>query len=178
MLEESRTYSRSSLPQVPGLVSFHRKPRGDDCSGLGTFKFYLTSNASCLFLVSFWLLGGVSGAMARTFVLTALLLLNTALALADPISGKILIGAVPIVTNDEFLKTWKPTFEDYLSETVGRALTPQAQFELVLFSLESIFDAVKESRIDFLFVNPSLFSCLEIEYSGIFSFISFSNFNC
>jgi hypothetical protein len=81
---------------------------------------------------------------------------------------KVLVGVVPVTSDADFLTTWRSTFEDYLTDTVGRELNPRARFEIVLLSLTSVFDAVNESSIDFLFVNPSLFSCLEIEYSGIF----------
>jgi hypothetical protein len=84
------------------------------------------------------------------------------------INRKLLIGVVPVTSDVEFLKIWRSTFEDYLSDTAGRDLDPEARFEIVLLSLTSVFDAVKKNSIDFLFVNPSLFSCLEIEYSGIF----------
>ncbi len=81
---------------------------------------------------------------------------------------KLLIGVVPVTSDNDFLSTWRTTFEDYLSDTAGRDLDPNARFEIVLLTLTSVFDAVNQNSIDFLFVNPSLFSCLEIEYSGIF----------
>ncbi len=79
------------------------------------------------------------------------------------------IGAVPITSDTAFLSAWKPTFEDYLSDTVGQFFVPPARFEIVLLTLTSVFDAVKEKSIEFVFVNPSLFSCLESEFSGISS---------
>jgi hypothetical protein len=85
-----------------------------------------------------------------------------------PRSAPETIGVVPVTSDAEFLKTWRSTFEDYLSDTAGREMDPEARFEIVLLSLTSVFDAVNQSSIDFLFINPSLFSCLEIEYSGIF----------
>ena len=81
--------------------------------------------------------------------------------------GVVVVGGVPLGTSENFLSLWKPTFEKYLTDTVGSNRSPPLQFSLVPVSLTSIFDAVETGKLDFVYANPSLYSCLEAEYSGI-----------
>ncbi len=78
---------------------------------------------------------------------------------------------VGVVSTGEFSEArlqevWGPTFETYLTESVGRRLDPPRNFSLVLMSIHVAFEMVDEKSIDFIFATPSIFSCLEMENSG------------
>jgi hypothetical protein len=81
-------------------------------------------------------------------------------------SRTIKIGGVPLGSSDTFLSIWRPTFEDYLTNTVGSKQTPQVEFSLVAISLNSAFDKIENGELDFVYANPSLHSCLEAEFGG------------
>ena len=78
---------------------------------------------------------------------------------------------VGVVSTGEFSEAklqaeWGPTFETYLTESVGRQLVPPRNFSLVLLSIQGAFELVDQKAIDFIFATPSIFSCLELENSG------------
>jgi hypothetical protein len=90
-------------------------------------------------------------------------------------SGSYLNGSniiVGVVSTGEFSeeslqKDWGPTFEAFLTESVGRRLTPPRNFSLVLMTIPMTFAMVENKSIDFIFSTPSVFSCLETENSGM-----------
>ena len=94
------------------------------------------------------------------------LLTAGALASSIPKDGVILVGGVPIESNAAFLSSWQLTFESYLTDVVGKKYSPPLQFSLVLLNLTSAFDILQASKVHFVFANPSLYSCLEAEFSG------------
>lgn len=79
-------------------------------------------------------------------------------------SATILIGGIPLSSETEFLDRWRPTFEQFLQDTVGQTFSPPLVFQLVPLTQKSVFKAVEKGTVDFLFVNPSLASCLEAEF--------------
>ena len=81
--------------------------------------------------------------------------------------GAIVIGGVPLGSDDAFLTAWRPTFEQYLSNTVGRQYNPPVNFTLVALTLSTAFSSIEAGIVDFVFANPSLYSCLAERYSGI-----------
>jgi hypothetical protein len=91
-------------------------------------------------------------------------------------SGTYLNGSdivVGIVSTGEFSgssldEDWGPTFSTYLTETVGRFMTPPRNFSMYLMTIPMTFKMVEEKAIDFIFTTPSVFSCLESENAGIF----------
>ncbi|GAB5372547.1 hypothetical protein AAMO2058_001674900 [Amorphochlora amoebiformis] len=56
------------------------------------------------------------------------------------------------------------TFVEYLTQTVSPQFTIPLKFELVILNTTSMFKAVEGKTIDFLFVDPSTFACLEAEF--------------
>ncbi len=78
----------------------------------------------------------------------------------------VVIGGVPLGSSSSFLKSWKPTFERYLLDTVGQAYDPPLNFSLIPLTLSNAFEMVKGGKVHFVYSNPSLYSCLESEYSG------------
>ena len=89
--------------------------------------------------------------------------------MVSSISGSelVIIGGVPLGSSSDFLKLWQPTFEAYLSETVGIKYSPPLRFSLIVLTLSNAFDMVEAGKVNFVYSNPSLFSCLQSEYSGI-----------
>jgi hypothetical protein len=81
-------------------------------------------------------------------------------------SLRILVGAVPLSSAEEFFHAWRPTFETLLTEKVRKRLNTQISFSLVMLNLSSVFDAVANKEVDFVFANPSIYSCLDIEFTG------------
>jgi hypothetical protein len=79
----------------------------------------------------------------------------------------IIIGGVPLGSSSSFLKLWKPTFERYLFDTVGQQYDPPLNFSLIPLTLSNAFQMVDDGNVHFIYSNPSLYSCLEYEYSGL-----------
>jgi hypothetical protein len=95
---------------------------------------------------------------------------------------------VGVVSTGEFSaaslkQDWGPTFEAFLSESVGRLLSPPRNFSVVLMTIPMTFAMVEDKSIDLIFSTPSVFSCLETENSGtqmknvscVMTFIEFFN---
>jgi hypothetical protein len=90
------------------------------------------------------------------------------------VSGSYLNGTdiiVGVVSTGEFSEStvreeWGPTFETFLSESVGKFLDPPRNFSIVLMNIPMTFHNVYEKSIDFIFSTPSVFSCLETENAG------------
>ena len=72
------------------------------------------------------------------------------------------IGVVPSASPTEFYSQWSPTFEVYLTETLGQNLT----FRIQMLNITSVFDALSKDSVDFIFASSSLYSCLDLESSG------------
>jgi hypothetical protein len=100
----------------------------------------------------------------RGMMIIFMLCLSVANAANAPI--QFVVGAVPTTSELEFSMAWRPTFEKYLSEEVGKRFNRPVSFSLVVLNVSYAFDAVSEGKIDFIFANPSLYSCLDAEFSG------------
>lgn len=61
---------------------------------------------------------------------------------------------------------WTPTIE-YLQLAVGSKFDPPLQFEIVPLPFANIFDAIRTATVDFFYVNPSMFSCMESELQAV-----------
>jgi hypothetical protein len=80
----------------------------------------------------------------------------------------IIIGAVPIGSNEAFSTAWKPTFENYLTDTVGVKYNPPLNFTFVSLTTTALFDMAGSGNVDFIYSNPSVYACLESEYAGTY----------
>lgn len=82
---------------------------------------------------------------------------------------------------EEDLASYNETFATYLTATAGRRFDPPLEFELVAVGYEDLFAAVEEveehhrpssssqsqkedEQVDFIFANPSSYSCIGVEY--------------
>ncbi|CAN0538176.1 unnamed protein product, partial [Scytosiphon promiscuus] len=63
--------------------------------------------------------------------------------------------------SEAFLAAFEPTFSAYLNDTVG-AVYPGIGFVAIPLSFDDVWTAVSSGSIDFLFVNPSTASCMEM----------------
>jgi hypothetical protein len=79
----------------------------------------------------------------------------------------IVVGGVPLGSSSSFVLSWKPTFEKYLFDTVGLKYDPPLNFSLIPLTLSNSFQMIDEGKVHFIYSNPSLYSCLETEYSGV-----------
>lgn len=58
------------------------------------------------------------------------------------------------------------TFVDYLTATVGQRYDPPISFELKPLNFISLFADTQAANVDFIYVNPSAFSCIESEFTA------------
>ncbi|GAB5363215.1 hypothetical protein AAMO2058_000864500 [Amorphochlora amoebiformis] len=74
------------------------------------------------------------------------------------------IGGLAIRGGKEFIEHFKPTFVDFLTERVSPLFSHPITFEIIPYNFSSIYTAVENKEVDFIFINPSIFSCMETEY--------------
>jgi len=63
------------------------------------------------------------------------------------------------------------TYGDYLTATAGNRFDPPITFEMEPLNFITLFTDVEEDNIDFFYVNPSAYSCIESQY-GAHSLVS------
>ena len=80
----------------------------------------------------------------------------------------LIVGVVTTgdITHKTVQERWAPTFEVFLTDSVGKTLNPPRNFSVVLLDIETAFQMVNQKAIDFLFSTPSYFACVESENSG------------
>lgn len=74
------------------------------------------------------------------------------------------VGVLANRGDDTAYAEFNATFADYLTKTAGRRFDPPIRFSMQPLSFGNIFEEHKE--VDFIFVNPSAFSCIESEYGA------------
>jgi hypothetical protein len=78
------------------------------------------------------------------------------------------IAGLAIGSTQIFLRDFKPTFENYLSEEVSQKMGRTISFKLIAVSINaeqnSIFDLVESRQVDFVYSFPNIFGCLESEF--------------
>jgi len=67
---------------------------------------------------------------------------------------------------DAAFKEFNVTFADYLTATTGAKFDPPIQFELKPLDFIGLFSDVEEENVDFIYANPSAFSCIASEYGA------------
>lgn len=73
------------------------------------------------------------------------------------------VGVHAIYGAEAAIQTWTPTFDEYLTDELSTQLN--CTFALVpLVNESSVYDAVANSTIDFLYVNSGLHVCLEVSF--------------
>eukprot|EP00238_Polyblepharides_amylifera_P001073 CAMPEP_0196572604 /NCGR_PEP_ID=MMETSP1081-20130531/2618_1 /TAXON_ID=36882 /ORGANISM="Pyramimonas amylifera, Strain CCMP720" /LENGTH=1072 /DNA_ID=CAMNT_0041889967 /DNA_START=195 /DNA_END=3410 /DNA_ORIENTATION=- len=64
----------------------------------------------------------------------------------------------------DLFQNWAPTFETYLSETVGRQFN--ITFRMIYLDFNTIYSAARNKDIDLMFSNPSIYACVEREHQA------------
>eukprot|EP00873_Tetraselmis_striata_P015852 jgi/Tetstr1/436116/TSEL_024963.t1 len=77
----------------------------------------------------------------------------------------LLVGALGTKGEEALFQQWGATFQTYLTATAGVTLGGR-RFQLIYLDLAAVFEAAAHGCVDLLFVNPALFSCLELEYEA------------
>ena len=76
------------------------------------------------------------------------------------------VGVLAIRGRENAYKEFNKTFSDYLTATVGSRFDPPIAFELKPLNFVTLFSDVEEKMVDFIYVNPSAFSCIESEHGA------------
>ncbi|CAB9525762.1 Receptor-type guanylate cyclase gcy [Seminavis robusta] len=58
------------------------------------------------------------------------------------------------------------TFADYLTATAGQRFDPPVSFQMVPVNFQSMFDEAEKGTVDFLYLSPSPFTCVEAEFGA------------
>ncbi|GAB5364379.1 hypothetical protein AAMO2058_000965100 [Amorphochlora amoebiformis] len=85
------------------------------------------------------------------------------------------IGGLAIRGPTDFHARFSPTFSTYLTETVGPQFNPPIRFESIALDFSSTFTQVEQASVDFIYTNPSAFSCLESEFD-VSAIVTLRNF--
>lgn len=67
---------------------------------------------------------------------------------------------------DSAVAEFNRTFGEYLTVTAGRRFDPPLTFTMKPLNYTQIFTESEKGSIDFIYVNPSAFSCIESEYES------------
>lgn len=74
------------------------------------------------------------------------------------------VGVLAIRGPASAYSEFNATFADYLTQTAGQRFEPPIRFELRPVELFTLYDDIQE--VDFVYVNPSAYSCIESEYEA------------
>jgi hypothetical protein len=89
------------------------------------------------------------------------------------------IGVLAIRGFEAAYQEFNRTFSDYLTATAGQRFDPPIRFEMKPLNFISLFSDSEASLVDYIYVNPSAYSCIESEYTAqsLVSQISRRNIN-
>jgi hypothetical protein len=78
----------------------------------------------------------------------------------------LIIGGQPLLSDEHFLKQWRPTFETFLTREVGSQFHPPLNFVLKPMDINTSMESAMHGMVDFMFINPSQYVCVDLQYSG------------
>jgi hypothetical protein len=58
------------------------------------------------------------------------------------------------------------TFSTYLTETAGKRFDPPIEFIMLPIDFQTMFDVSAKGSVDYLYVSPSPFACIEAEWGA------------
>lgn len=76
------------------------------------------------------------------------------------------VGVLAIRGFEAAYQEFNKTFSDYLTVTAGQRFDPPVAFEMKPLNFISLIEDTEASLVDFIYVNPSAFSCIESEYTA------------
>ncbi len=77
-----------------------------------------------------------------------------------------IVGVLAIRGFDDAFAEFNATFNEYLTETAGKRFDPPIRFEMKPLNFTEIFSDVESRAVDFIYFNPSAYSCIESEYEA------------
>eukprot|EP00529_Nitzschia_sp_RCC80_P006728 CAMPEP_0113493838 /NCGR_PEP_ID=MMETSP0014_2-20120614/28800_1 /TAXON_ID=2857 /ORGANISM="Nitzschia sp." /LENGTH=1552 /DNA_ID=CAMNT_0000387717 /DNA_START=353 /DNA_END=5011 /DNA_ORIENTATION=- /assembly_acc=CAM_ASM_000159 len=77
------------------------------------------------------------------------------------------VGVLAIRGFESAYNDFNKTFSEYLTLTAGQRFDPPVRFEMKPLNFNTLFSDVEDSLVDFIYVNPSAFSCIESEYEAL-----------
>jgi len=84
---------------------------------------------------------------------------------------KYTVGVLAIRGPDAAFREFNSTFHDYLTATAGARFDQPVQFEMKPLNFRTLFTDTEANLVDFIYVNPSAYSCIESEF-GAHSLVS------
>ena len=81
------------------------------------------------------------------------------------------VGVLAIRGKENAFAEFNSTFADYLTATAGQRFTQTIEFRMKALNFIELFDDTGSQQVDFIYVNPSAYSCIESEYTA-FSLVS------
>jgi hypothetical protein len=76
------------------------------------------------------------------------------------------VGVLAIRGFEDAIAEFNKTFAEYLTATAGQRFDTPIRFEMRPMDFLSLFTDTASSLVDFIYVNPSAFSCIESEYEA------------
>jgi ABC-type phosphate/phosphonate transport system substrate-binding protein len=76
------------------------------------------------------------------------------------------VGVLAIRGLEEAYTEFNKTFSEYLTATAGQRFDPPIRFEMRALDFVALFNDTSAGLVDFIYVNPSAFSCIESEYEA------------
>jgi len=76
------------------------------------------------------------------------------------------VGVLAIRGFEAAYNEFNQTFGDYLTATAGQRFDPPVKFELKPLDFMSLFTDTAGGLVDFVYANPSAFSCIESEFTA------------
>ena len=76
------------------------------------------------------------------------------------------VGVLAIRGFEAAYNEFNKTFNEYLTATAGQRFDPPITFRLEPLNFLTLFSSAAEASVDFIYVNPSAYSCIESEYEA------------
>ena len=76
------------------------------------------------------------------------------------------VGVLAIRGFEAAFKEFNKTFDEYLTATAGARFDPPIRFQMKPLNFLTLFSDAADAQVDFIYVNPSAYSCIESEYDA------------
>jgi ABC-type phosphate/phosphonate transport system substrate-binding protein len=88
------------------------------------------------------------------------------IAVDDSFKQVYTVGVLAIRGIKEAYQEFNATFADYLTETAGKRFDPPIRFEMKVLDFITLFSDAESKGVDFIYLNPSAYSCIDSEYEA------------
>jgi len=76
------------------------------------------------------------------------------------------IGGLAINGKEALERQMGRTFRDYMTREVGPLFNPPLTFDMISLDFVTTYSLVESAEIDFVYTNPSIYSCIEWQYGS------------